>query len=114
MAESSSAAKRARQSERRRQRNRAVRSATRTQIRKALPLIEEGRLQEAEAAVREAVKALDKAAEKGIIHPNNAARRKSRLVTKYGAAAAAAAATPEPAPTPPKTRARRSKKEAGS
>jgi small subunit ribosomal protein S20 len=111
LADSSSAAKRARQSERRRQRNRVVRSATRTQIRKALPLIEEGRLQEAEPAVREAVKALDKAAEKGIIHPNNAARRKSRLVTKYAAAATAAAAAPEP--TPPKTRARR-KKAAGS
>jgi small subunit ribosomal protein S20 len=84
-----------------------VRSATRTQIRKALPLIEEGRLQEAEAAVREAVKTLDKAAEKGIIHPNNAARRKSRLVTKYATAATAAAAAPEP--SPPKTRARRKK-----
>lgn len=115
MAESRSPAKRARQAERRRQRNRSVRSATRTEVRKALPLIEGGALEEAEKAVRHAVSALDKAAEKGIIHPNNAARRKSRLMKRYGAAVAAAAATPEPSPAAPKARARRTKKkESGS
>jgi hypothetical protein len=73
-------------------------------------------LEEAESAVREAVKALDKAAEKGVIHPNNAARRKSRLMRRYSSATAAQAAAPEPepAPTPPKRRGRRPKKEAGS
>jgi small subunit ribosomal protein S20 len=43
-------------------------------------LIDKGRLEEAREAVRVAVSALDKAAKKGIIHKNNAARRKSRLV----------------------------------
>ena len=61
-------------------------------------------------AVRRAVSALDKAAKKGVIHPNNAARRKSRLVLKYNAALAAVPAPEEEAP--PKKRARRSKKEA--
>jgi len=57
-----------------------------------LPLIGEGRIEEAQAAVREAVSALDKAAEKGVIHPNNAARRKSRLMLKLNSATATAAA----------------------
>jgi small subunit ribosomal protein S20 len=43
-------------------------------------LIEEGQLEEARQAVRVAVSALDNAAQKGIIHKNNAARRKSRLM----------------------------------
>lgn len=91
MTHSRSAEKRVRQAERRRVRNRSIRGATRTQIRKALPLIEESRVEEAQTAVREAVSALDKAAEKGVIHPNNAARRKSRLMLKLNSATAAAA-----------------------
>jgi small subunit ribosomal protein S20 len=82
-------------------RNRSIRSATRSQIRKALPLLSANRLDEAEGVVRQAVSALDKAAEKGVIHPNNAARRKSRLMLKYNAAvsaAATAAAEPEAKP----------------
>jgi small subunit ribosomal protein S20 len=43
-------------------------------------LIDQGRLEEAREAVQVAVSALDKAAAKGIIHKNNAARRKSRLM----------------------------------
>jgi len=42
--------------------------------------MDEGRLEEAREALRTAVSALDKAAEKGVIHKNNAARRKSRLM----------------------------------
>jgi len=44
--------------------------------------MDEGRLEEAREAVGVAVSALDKAAEKGIIHKNNAARRKSRLMRR--------------------------------
>ena len=68
-------------------------------------------MEEAELAVRKAAAALDKAAKKGVIHPNNAARRKSRLMTRYNAALAVAVATPEEE-APPKKRVRRPKKEA--
>lgn len=78
-----------RQSLRRRQRNRAVHSAIKTQIRKAENLIFDG--EPDEAAVRRAISALDRATAKGIIHPNNAARRKARLMKKYNAALAQAA-----------------------
>jgi len=99
---SRSAEKRVRQAEERRQRNRSIRGATRTQIRKALPLIAANRLDDAQGAVRQAVSALDKAAEKGVIHPNNVARHKSRLMLKYNSAisAAATAAAAEPAAKP--------------
>jgi small subunit ribosomal protein S20 len=99
---SRSAEKRVRQAEESRLRNRSIRGATRTQIRKALPLIAANRLDEAQGAVRQAVSALDKAAEKGVIHPNNAARHKSRLMLKYNSAvsAAATAAAVEPAAKP--------------
>ncbi len=91
MTHSRSAEKRVRQAEERRLRNRSIRGATRTQIRKALPLIAANRLDEAQTAVREAVSSLDKAAEKGVVHPNNVARHKSRLMLKYNAAVTAAA-----------------------
>jgi len=99
---SRSAEKRVRQAEERRLRNRSIRGATRTQIRKALPLIVASHLDEAEGAVRQAVSALDKAAEKGVIHPNNAARHKSRLTLKYNAAVltSATATAAEPAAKP--------------
>lgn len=80
MAHTKSALKRIRSSERKRLRNRRVRSATRTQIKKARRLIEAGQLEEALEATRKAVSLLDKAAEKGVIHKRNAARRKSRLM----------------------------------
>lgn len=81
MATTRSALKRIRSSEKKRQRNRIFRSAARTYVKKARQLItEQGRTAEAEAAVRRAISALDKAAEKGVIHKNNAARRKSRLM----------------------------------
>ncbi|MDH7487846.1 MAG: 30S ribosomal protein S20 [Anaerolineae bacterium] len=80
MAHTKSAIKRIRSSERRRRRNRTVRSATRTQIKKARQLIEAGEVEPAVEATRRAVSLLDKAAEKGIIHRRNAARRKSRLM----------------------------------
>ena len=73
------AKKRQRQSLRRAERNGAKRSAVRTAIRRARELVEAGKQEEAEAAVREASAILDRAARKGVLHPNNAARRKSRL-----------------------------------
>ena len=58
----------------------AVRTSTRTHIKKARALLAAGKVSEAEQAMQTALKSLDKAAEKGVIHKNNAARRKSRLM----------------------------------
>ena len=80
MANKKSAIKRLRSAERRRLHNRVYRGGARTAVRKARHLIDAGRVEEAREAVRQAASALDKAAEKGIIHKNNAARRKSRLM----------------------------------
>jgi len=82
LANTKSAIKRLRSARRRRVRNRIYRGRARTAIKKARRLMDEGRLEEAREAVRVAVSALDKAAEKGIIHKNNAARRKSRLMRR--------------------------------
>ena len=68
--------------ERRRLRNKSVRSLCKTSITKAERLIFSGELEAAQKAVVAAISALDRAAEKKIIHPNNAARRKSRLMQK--------------------------------
>lgn len=75
-----------RSSMRKQQRNRSVRSATRTYVAKAVKAIEESDQDEREAAVKRALKALDQTAKRGIIHPNNAARRKSRLMKRLNAA----------------------------
>ncbi len=80
MANHKSALKRIRSSEKRRQRNRIVRGSTRTSVKKARTSIGGKDMAVAEAAVQEAVSALDRAAAKGVIHKNNAARRKSRLM----------------------------------
>ena len=81
MATHRSALKRIRSSEKKRKRNQIFRSAARTYVKKARQLItKQGRTEESEAAVRQAISALDKAAQKGVIHKNNAARRKSRLM----------------------------------
>jgi small subunit ribosomal protein S20 len=71
--------KRNRQNEKRRLRNRIFRGMARTAVNKARQLIANN-APETKEAVLKAISALDKAAEKGIIHPNNAARRKSRLM----------------------------------
>ena len=85
MANIRSAIKRMRQNEKRRLRNRRIRSRMRTFVRNANALIVNGDKAEAETSVRAAVRELDRAAQKGIIHPNNAARRKSRLMEKFNA-----------------------------
>jgi small subunit ribosomal protein S20 len=81
LANTKSAEKRIRTNERRHDRNRMYRSRVKTLIRKAELLIHSG--QPSEEAVREACANLDKAAVKGIIHKNNAARRKSRLMKRF-------------------------------
>lgn len=85
----SSAAKAHRQSLKGRLRNRMVRSALRTSVKKAEGAIAAGDPEAARLAVRAALSNLDRAAKKGVIHANAAARRKSRLLLKYNAAVAA-------------------------
>ncbi len=80
MANHKSALKRIRQSEKRRLYNRAFRNRARTLVKQARATIAGGDLQEAIAATRRAVQDLDKAASRGVLHPKNAARRKSRLM----------------------------------
>ena len=80
-----SSQKRERQNEVRRLRNRLYKSKARTMVRKAFLAIEEQNLDSAREATNAAVKALDKAAAKGVIHKNNASRRKGRLMTRLSA-----------------------------
>jgi len=72
-----------RQEQKRRLHNRSVKSLVKTQITKARNAIAFD--ENAELAVRAAVRELDRAAKKGVIHPNNAARRKSRLMKQLNA-----------------------------
>ena len=81
MANIKSQIKRNRQNEKRRVNNRNIRGAARTAVNQARAAFEEG-APETKEAVLKAISALDKAAEKGVIHKNNAARRKGRLMKK--------------------------------
>jgi len=81
--------------ERRQMRNKSVRSLPKTNITKAERLIFSGELESAQRAVIAAISSLDKAAEQGVIHPNNAARRKSGLMKKLNKALASAVAESE-------------------
>ncbi len=83
-----SAKKQVRVSGRKRIINKPIRSLCKTSITKAEKLIFSGDLETAQNAVVAAISSLDKAAEKGVIHPNNAARRKSRLMHKLNEAQA--------------------------
>jgi small subunit ribosomal protein S20 len=80
LANTRSAIKRVRSNERKRKINQVHRSRARTFVKKARRLIAEGQLEQAEVAAQQAISALDKAAQKGVIHANNAARHKSRLM----------------------------------
>lgn len=79
MPNSASAKKRLRQNEAHRLRNRSARSAVRTQVKKVRAAIAEGDLATSEAEFQKAVKRLDQAASKNLLHDNAAARTKSRL-----------------------------------
>lgn len=81
MANIKSQIKRNRQNEKRRVNNRNVRGAARTAVNQARAAFSEGN-PETKEAVLKAISTLDKAAEKGVIHKNNAARRKGRLMKK--------------------------------
>ncbi len=83
MPNNAAAKKRMRQEQKRRLHNRSIKSLVKTQVTKARLAIADG--EDAEAAVRAAVSELDRAAKKGVIHRNNAARRKSRLMKQLNA-----------------------------
>ena len=80
MANIKSAIKRIRSSARKQKRNRVVRGQARSAVKKVRVTLAEGKRDEAQASLKEAISALDHAAGKGVIHKNNAARRKSRLM----------------------------------
>ncbi len=85
MANTSSALKRMRQNERRRLRNRTVRSKVRTAVKTARTALGSPS-GETRAAVMEAIRTLDKAVTKGVVHRNTAARKKSVLARRLAAA----------------------------
>ena len=86
MANTPSAQKRIRQNEKRRLRNRAVRSTVRSSVKSAREALA-SKSTDSAAAVRDAIRALDRAVTKGILHRNTAARRKSSLVRTLNARA---------------------------
>lgn len=88
MANIQSAKKRARQNVKRRAHNASARSRYRTFIKRVIKAIESGDAQAANTAFQEAQPVIDKAAGKGLIHKNKAARCKSRLVKRIKALAA--------------------------
>jgi small subunit ribosomal protein S20 len=79
--------KRNRQNEKRRVRNKAVRSEMKTRTKRAEEAVAAG-ADDADELVRQATQRIDKAAENGVIHKNQAARRKSRLMRKVNATSA--------------------------
>lgn len=81
-----SAQKQVRASGRKQSQNKSIRSLCKTNITKAEKLILSGELEAAQQATATAISSLDKAAEKGIFHSNNTARRKSRLMQKLNEA----------------------------
>ncbi|NLD78155.1 MAG: 30S ribosomal protein S20 [Acidimicrobiales bacterium] len=87
MANIKSQIKRNRQNEKRRVANKTVRSELRTRVKNALAAADEG-AENLDAASSIAMKRIDKAANKGVIHKNAAARRKSRLAKRINAASA--------------------------
>jgi small subunit ribosomal protein S20 len=95
MANIKSAKKRMVVSAKKHERNRTVRSAVKTRLTRVRRVVDQGEAAEPELVVA-AISSLDRAAERGILHPNNAARRKSRLM-KAANRAIALQADPEAA-----------------
>ncbi len=85
MANIKSQIKRNRQNEKRRLRNKAVKSSLKTAIRKFREAAEAGDVELAGVLLRDASKRLDKASSKGVIHKNQAANRKSAIAKRYHA-----------------------------
>jgi small subunit ribosomal protein S20 len=82
LANTPSAIKRMKQSEKRRTRNRAVRSKVRSTIKSARASLQGAAAGEARTSVLAAIRTLDKAVTKGVVHRNTAARKKSALARK--------------------------------
>ncbi len=91
MANIKSSEKRIRVAEKKAARNKPLRTACKTYVKKADRVIVEGDPQAALEAVKAAISKLDSTANKGVIHKNNAARRKSRLMARYNKLVAAGA-----------------------
>lgn len=87
MANTAQARKRARQADKHRDHNAALRSAMRTSIKKVVKAVEQKDKNGAQEAFRQAVSLIDKVEQKGVIHRNNAARHKSRLNARVRALA---------------------------
>jgi small subunit ribosomal protein S20 len=77
-----SAVKRHRSSLRKRDRNKTVKSSAKTAVKKVREALDSKKLDDAKAALKEAMKVLQSAASKGVIHKRNAARRISRIATR--------------------------------
>jgi small subunit ribosomal protein S20 len=92
MPHTKSAKKSLRQDEKRRARNRAVKKALKAQLKKFDGAVTDGTAEQKQAEFIAAVKKLDKAAARRVIHPNAAARKKSQLARQLAAAAAPAKA----------------------
>jgi small subunit ribosomal protein S20 len=90
-----SAIKRVKVAEKKRLRNKPIRSAARTYVKNARRAIDGGSVEAPETlqALQKALSYLDHAASKGVIHKNNASRRKSRLMKQFNKAQAAAGAS---------------------
>jgi small subunit ribosomal protein S20 len=89
MANIKSQIKRNKQNETRRERNKGVKSALRTSTKKVLAAVAEGDAEAAATLQRDAARAVDKAAGKGVLHKRTAARKKSRLAKQVNATSAA-------------------------
>ena len=85
MANIKSQIKRNRQNEAARERNKSVRSALRTSVRRFNEAVDAGETDRAKELAGQATKRLDKAASKGVIHKNQAANRKSSIAKKAAA-----------------------------
>ena len=90
MPNSPSASKRLRQSKVRQARNKAIKTAVKTQLKKVLAAAQAGEVAKAETEYKLAAKKLDRAGAKGIIHKNVAGRQESRLQSAINAAKASA------------------------
>ena len=88
MANIKSQIKRNRQNEKRRLRNKSVKSSLKTAIRKFNEAVQSGDAETAQTLLRTASRKLDQAASKGVIHKNQAANRKSAIAKRHGSLAA--------------------------
>lgn len=96
MPHTKSAKKNLRKTEKRRLANRAVKKTLRTHCKRVEAAVKEGNAEKMKAELILAIKKLDKAAAKRVVHPNMAARKKSQLARMVNAKAAQAPAAPKP------------------